>query len=235
MKRSIKLEGDTVAFTYAGEKQIEVKGKEVKFTYEDDTSSPPAVVSPSPPSMHSSIRKLAHDNCLHEIEALGHRADLFLIGQAILLEAYFSADKVKAEALVIGLLGVFIAVAWLLIGLRQNLRINYLSNAVVRGEGDNKNGDEIYVFHNNLEDAVKELSGTFTQVSATPIFALFIPLAILIAWALLIYSNFSELHRYWVILVAIFSIEIFTIMAFYRGKFSEEDCDKLYKERPHKE
>lgn len=233
MKRTIKINSDKVDFTYAGEKTIEVKGDNVKFTYEDDISisSPPAVMSSAPVALHSDIRKLAHDNCYKEITALSTRADLFLVSQAILLEAYFSALKeclpeINAVALVIGLLGVFIAVTWLLIGLRQDLRINYLSEAVVRG-GDKS--DKIFAFHNNLENAIEAFSCSFTRVSATPILALYLPLTVLIAWLLLIYSQYDKLDKRLVILVALISFVSFIVMARFRKKFTDPECDELYK------
>lgn len=201
--------------------KIKIKGGELDIEYGNETATSDMMVR--------KIRKLAYDNCVHEIEVLGHRADLFLIFHAILLEAFFNAAGHENESInltLIGILGAGIAFAWLRIGLRQYWRINYLSEAVA---SSGTNDDETFVFHRNLEHIHKSNQKHSTNsLLATPVLALYIPMGIFVTWLLLMLFN-SQIT--WVTPLIMLTASVACLYP-YIGSIeppaAEQDCKKLY-------
>jgi hypothetical protein len=122
----------------------------------------------------------------HEDNALGNRTDFFLIFHAILLEAYFSGDKPPWVAIAISLFGFTCAFLWLSIGFRQ--RVNH-QFAIEVLKQDWLVSRDFACIQKGIGNIREKQSTFFKWAIATSAFAVVIPLAATILWAIIVIQD----------------------------------------------
>jgi hypothetical protein len=127
---------------------------------------------------------------LHEAENLHNRVDWFLIFHAILLEAFFAA-RYGFQQLIVGLLGCIVAYVWLVAGIRQLWNLQHMVQSV--SDEEVMGSETAYLFRKLLIETRRVNQPSWMRwASATPAFSAILPLAILIAWIILIAAEGSR-------------------------------------------
>lgn len=123
------------------------------------------------------------ESYFHEDNRLTARTDWFLICHAILFEAFLSdtARENQLMAAVVGLLGLYLAVMWLLVGIRAKWVADQLG--ALLGNED-ISGKHLASTVNAIYEARR--SATLAWARPLPLFSICAPFATALAWAVLL-------------------------------------------------
>ena len=151
-------------------------------------------------SMDKKIRKLAIRSYFREGDDVSQRIDWGLIFHGILLEAFFATHKLWRAKVAIGSLGATTAWLWLFIGMRQTWQMRHLIQSITELPAD---ADALQVFHRRLTLIRTEREPLlFSWVRAAPTFAIIIPAATLLTWAVVTVTAF-ERPDFWIPITSI--------------------------------
>jgi len=142
-----------------------------------------------------------------ETENINQRTDWFLIFHAILIEAYFSIEKITQKT-ILGYLGLLIAVLWLMSGIRT---FKLLWQA-----GKSLNSKEIVgermsnTFRKIFADRRASINNKFYGwARPAPLFSIITPVIILITWITILSFELSLIQM--MILIAIVAVLVLII------------------------
>lgn len=163
-----------------------------------------------------SKRRMIFDLFLHEDDRISQRTDWFLIFNAILFEAFNAASK-EHHRFALGLFGLVVSWLWLMNGMRQQWSSKQLGDRV---ESPDVMGTEIsHEFRQLFEKRRKKMSRLYQWASAVPTFTVTIPLACVLAWAVMLDVPQSLIRFYdWVWISAALVVFAASALTFLVGR-----------------